>query len=120
MKNSNITPLTAILGALALPLVTGSVAAEVTQDCILEGKVDKRKAARLGEPVYVRFRTAESGDQGPCDMTRRRDSRRIQFKAPESDDIADAPHGARVRYRYIERGNERGQWQRLEADNGRF
>ena len=55
-----------ILGTLALPLLLGSIAgsahAEITQDCILEGNVDKRKAAQLGQDVYVKFRSAEAGE----------------------------------------------------------
>ena len=55
-----------ILGTLALPLLLGSIAgsahAEITQDCILEGNVDKRKAAQLGQDVYVKFRSAEASD----------------------------------------------------------
>jgi hypothetical protein len=107
-----------LVGALSLPLFMAGANAEVTQDCILEGQVDKRKAAQLGQDVYVRFRTAEAGDQGPCDMTRRNKSRRVQFKAPSTDDIADAPHGAPVKYRYIERENERGRWQLMDRQDG--
>ncbi|HKK22064.1 MAG TPA: hypothetical protein VJ947_00135, partial [Pseudohaliea sp.] len=59
-----------ILGALILPLVAGSVQAEITQDCILEGNVDKRKAAQHGRDVYVTFRRAEAGETAPCDMSR--------------------------------------------------
>ena len=107
-----------ILGALALPLVAGSAHAEITQDCILEGNVDKRKAAQQGRDVYVTFRRAESGEAGPCDMNRSKRSRRVQFKAPGTDGITDVPHGARVKYRYIERDHQRGQWQLLERSDG--
>ncbi|MHA7815042.1 MAG: hypothetical protein ACX93N_01075 [Pseudohaliea sp.] len=107
-----------MLGALALPLVAGSALAEITQDCILEGNVDKRKAAQLGRDVYVKFRSAEAGDAAPCDMSRSNRSRRVQFKAPGTDDISDAPHGATVKYRYIERNHERGQWQLIERSDG--
>ncbi|KGE02774.1 hypothetical protein [Pseudohaliea rubra] len=107
-----------ILSALALPLLAGSAHAEITQDCILEGSVDKRKAAQLGRDVYVKFRSAEAGDAAPCDMSRSSRSRRVQFKAPSTDDITDAPHGAAVKYRYIERDNGHGQWQLMEPSDG--
>ena len=111
-----------ILGALTLPLFLGGVVdstqAEITQDCILEGNVDKRKAAQLGQDVYVKFRRAEAGEEGPCDMNRSNRSRRVQFKAPSTNDITEAPHGAAVKYRYIERDDQRGQWQLIEPSDG--
>ena len=111
-----------LIGTLALPLALGAIAtgaqAEITQDCILEGNVDKRKAAQLGQDVYVKFRSAEAGEAAPCDMSRSNRSRRVQFKAPSTDDITDAPHGAAVKYRYIERDNQRGQWQLIERSDG--
>ena len=51
-------------------------------------------------------------------MSRSNRSRRVQFKAPSTDDITDAPHGAAVKYRYIERDNQRGQWQLIERSDG--
>lgn len=108
------TTVSAVIGALALSLAAGAAQAEITQDCILEGQVDKRRAEQLGHDVYVAFRSAESGDAATCELGRRGKNRRVEFTAPSTSDIADAPHGARVKFRYTERNNERGQWELIE------
>lgn len=110
------TTVSAVIGALALSLAAGAAQAEITQDCILEGQVDKRRAEQLGHDVYVAFSSAKNGDAATCELGRRGKSknRRIEFRAPSTSDIADAPHGARVKFRYTERNNERGQWELIE------
>ena len=105
--------------ALALPLITGSAMAEVTQDCIVEGTVDKDRAEKMGKPVYVEFHTARQGEEARCKMSRSSTSRRVQFKAPGSDGIENAPHGSKVKYRYTEEDNQDGKWELLEVSDTR-
>ena len=105
--------------ALALPLMAGNAIAEVTQDCIVEGTVDKDRAEKMGKPVYVEFHTAKSGEEARCKMNRGSTSRRVQFKAPGSDGIENAPHGSRVKYRYTEEDNQDGKWELLEVSDTR-
>jgi len=109
-------PLKRTLAACSLALTASAGAhAEIVQDCILEGVVDKERAAQLGRPVFLNFRSIARGTEAPCDMARRSKSRRVQFKTPADNDIVDAPHGATVRYRYIERADGSGEWKLLEA-----
>jgi hypothetical protein len=104
-------------GVLSLTLMPAGNAADITQDCILEGHVDKRKAARYGRDVYVTFRSAERGGEAPCDLSQRNRSRRVEFKAPSGEELKEAPHGARVKYRYIERDGSRDQWRLMERSD---
>ena len=52
-------------------------------------------------------------------MNRGSTSRRIQFKAPGSDGIENAPHGSEVKYRYTEEDNQYGKWELLEVSGSR-
>jgi hypothetical protein len=106
--------------ALSLPLFTAAASAEITEDCILEGTVDMRTAERLGQPVYVKFRNARSGSEAGCSMNRRGNSRRVQFISspnPESLQDVNVQHGDQVRYRYIERDNQRGRWELVDIES---
>ena len=88
----------------SLPLFSATAFAEVTQDCILEGTVDKKKAEQMGRDVYVAFHSSERAESGSkCQLERRS---RIQFKEPKN-----APDGAKVKYRYTERDDQAGEWQ---------
>lgn len=107
-----------ITSALALALTT-QVQAEITQDCILEGTVNQTRAASGNEQVHVSFRSAERGEEAPCRMSRSDRSRRIQFKAPSDNDIADAPHGSKVKYRYTEDITGKRQWRLIERSDDR-
>ena len=112
LKNSLLITATAF-GLSILPL---QASAEITQDCILEGTVDMRRAEELGQPVYVNFRNARRGTEAGCSLNRRSKSRRVQFiSSPDTSNIKDAAHGSKVRYRYIERDNQSGNWELLEA-----
>lgn len=104
-------------GALALVLTSLSAQAQVTEDCILEGTVDMRKAEHLGQPVYVRFENARAGTEGQCSMSRRGSrNRRVQFVGtPNLQDLDGASHGARVHYRYVERDGAPGTWELIEV-----
>ena len=107
----------AACAALALSLAAVPASAEVTQDCILEGTVDMRTARKLGQPLYVKFRSARRGSDADCSMSRRGNSRRVQFiSAPEMDALqnVDVDHGDRVRYRYVERDNQPGSWELVD------
>ena len=102
--------------ALAMILMSLNASAEITQDCILEGTVDKRKADQLGQPVYVAFRDAERASDATCSMNRRKKSRRVKFVSkPDMADIVDAEHGTRVRYRYTEHDSKSANWQLVEV-----
>lgn len=110
------------LGAIALCLASATVNAEITEDCILEGTVDMRKAEALGQPIYVNFSSAKSGTQAKCSMARRGKtrSRRVTFvSSPDVTEISDAAHGSTVRYRYIERDNQPGRWELMEVSDSR-
>ncbi|WOJ98096.1 hypothetical protein R0137_05845 [Congregibacter brevis] len=102
--------------AIGLSLLPLQASAEITQDCILEGTVDMRKAQELGQPVYVNFRNARRGTEAGCSMNRRSKSRRVQFiSTPDTSTVESAAHGSKVRYRYTERDNEVGKWELLEV-----
>jgi hypothetical protein len=107
----------AMTGAAIALAVTGMQAnAEVTEDCILEGTVDMRKAEELGQSVYVNFRNARSGSEAGCSLNRRSKSRRVQYiSSPDPRGIENANHGSKVRYRYIERDNQPGKWELIEV-----
>lgn len=103
------------LTTLALILLPAGAQAEITQDCIFEGTVDKHKAEQLGQATYVKFRNARRGSEANCSMNRRSKSRRVTFvSTPKLDGIDEAGHGAKVRYRYIERDNQQGTWELLD------
>ncbi|MDP4652400.1 MAG: hypothetical protein NWR12_13500 [Haliea sp.] len=93
-----------------LPLFSALTLAEVTQDCILEGTVDKKKAEQMGQDVYVAFHSTKRAEAGSeCQLERRS---RIQFKEPKNAMIENAPDGSQVKYRYTERDdNQVGEWQ---------
>ncbi|EED31362.1 hypothetical protein NOR53_2801 [gamma proteobacterium NOR5-3] len=114
LKSSLLITATAV-GLSILPL---QASAEITQDCILEGTVDMRKAEELGQPVYVNFRNARRGTEAGCSLNRRSKSRRVQFiSSPDTgSDVEEAAHGSKVRYRYIERDNQSGNWELLEVN----
>ena len=113
----NLTRAIAVAGSsLAMALFAVNANAEITEDCILEGTVDMRMAEQLGQPVYVRFRSAERGSEARCSLNRRGNSRRVQFiSSPDEHDLDDASHGDRVRYRYTERDGNPGTWQLIEV-----
>ena len=100
--------------ALALSV---QVQAEITQDCILEGTVNQTRAASGNELVRVSFRSAERGEEAPCRMSRSDRNRRIEFKAPSDNEIADAPHGSKVKYRYTEDVKGKRQWRLIERSD---
>ncbi|MEE4279449.1 MAG: hypothetical protein V2I82_13355 [Halieaceae bacterium] len=105
---------------LALSLGALNVQAEITEDCILEGRVDMRKAEHIGQPVYVRFDRAYSGSEARCTLNREHNRRRVKFVAsPNLDELADVDHGERVRYRYIERDGEAGDWELIQVSGER-
>jgi hypothetical protein len=106
--------------ALSAVLLAPAASAEITEDCILEGTVDMRRAEQLGQPVYVKFRSARRGSEAGCSMSRRSDSRRVQFiSAPDTRELTnvDVEHGDRVRYRYIERDHQHGSWELVTASD---
>ena len=76
-------------------------------------------AAKMGKPVYVEFHSAKNGEEARCHMNKRSNSRRVQFKAPGTDGIEDAPDGSKVKYRYTEDGNADGKWELLEVSGSR-
>lgn len=91
-----------------LPLFATGALAEVTQDCILEGTVDKKKAEQMGRDVYIAFHSANRAEKGSeCKLNRRN---RVQFKEPKNAMIENAPDGAKVKYRYTEEDNQAGEW----------
>lgn len=103
-----------------LALTAGVSQAEITQDCILEGTVDMRRAEQLGQPFFVKFRRARSGGEASCAMNQRARNRRTQLiTAPNLQDLyhADLSQGDRVRYRYIERDGQRGFWELVDIDS---
>ncbi len=117
--NKHTTYAAALVFALAGATTVQAQAnqAKVTQDCILEGTVDMRKAEHLGQPVYVRFEDARSGTEGHCSMSRRSNkSRRVQFvSSPDFTEVQSVSHGARVHYRYMEREGEPGTWELIQV-----
>lgn len=93
----------------ALPLFAAGAVAEVTQDCILEGTVDKKKAEQMGRDVYIAFHSASRAEKGSeCKLNRRN---RVEFKESKDTTIESAPDGAKVKYRYTEKNNQDGEWE---------
>ena len=110
----------ATVAATLAATLAAPASAEITQDCILEGTVDMRTAEKLGQPVYVKFRSARRGSEAGCDMNRRSNSRRVQFiSTPATDSLqnVNASHGDTVMYRYIERDNQRGRWELVDINS---
>lgn len=121
-RGNPIGALALTFGALALTLAALGANAEITQDCIIEGTVDMRRAEQLGQPYYVSFRDIRRGSEANCTMNRRSKSRRVQFvdtPTPRADGIESAVHGSKVRYRYIERDGQPGQWQLIDVRDPR-
>lgn len=111
-----LTAIAATAGIMTLIALPMSANAEITQDCILEGTIDKRKAEQLGQSVYVNFRNARRGSEASCTMNRRSKSRRVKFiSSPDTRQIEDVSHGSTVRYRYIERDNQQGSWELIDV-----
>ena len=93
----------------ALPLLAVGTYAETTQDCILEGTIDKSKAEKAGKNVYVEFHSASKAEPDTsCNLNRRN---KLEFKEPKNAMIENAPDGAQVKYRYTEEDNKDPQWQ---------
>ena len=113
----NFTSALALTGAaLAMTFVALSAQAEITQDCIVEGTVDMRKAEQLGQPTYVKFSKARRGSEATCNMNRRSKSRRVQYvSSPDVNELQNVSHGSKVSYRYLERDNQPGTWQLIEV-----
>lgn len=112
------------LVAMTLALGLGAAAAtghaEITEDCILEGTVDMRKAEQIGQPVYVRFEEAYQGEEARCTLNQHNNRRRVKFiSSPDLHDFSQLDHGSRVRYRYVERDGEPGRWQLIEVTDAR-
>lgn len=114
---ANLTAAIALTGtSLALTLVALNAQAQITQDCILEGTVDMRKAEHLGQPVYVRFEDIRPGTEGNCSLDRRSRSRRVQFvSSMDIQPAKEVEHGERVHYRYVERKGEPGVWELIKV-----
>ena len=93
----------------ALPFLAMGTYAETTQDCILEGTIDKSKAEKAGKNVYVEFHSARKAEPATsCNLNRRN---KLEFKEPKNAMIENAPDGAQVKYRYTEEDNKDPQWQ---------
>lgn len=108
-----IVKLTKVLTVALLPLWACGAWAEVTQDCIVEGTVDKRKAQQSGRDVYVAFHSANRASKDAnCNIGRRH---RVEFKEPKNAMIENAPDGSTVKYRYTEEDNQQGQWKLLDV-----
>ncbi len=106
--------------ALALTLTALNANAQITEDCILEGRVDMRKAEQIGQPMYVRFDKAYRGTEGTCSLNRSSSRRRVKFISnPNLDELDNVTHGARIRYRYVERDGEPGSWELMEVSDRR-
>lgn len=114
----SVLPIALITTGLAL--TASATHAEITQDCILEGTVDMRRAEQLGQPVYVKFSRARSGSEASCAMNRRASNRRMRLiSAPDIRNLyhADLSQGDRVRYRFIERDHQHGHWELVDIES---
>lgn len=101
----------------ALTLAT-TAQAEVTQDCILEGTVDLKKAEQLGQSTYVKFRNAKRGAEAGCSLNRRSKSRRVQYiSSPDTNELVNVSHGSTVKYRYVEWNNQPGSWELIDIQD---
>ncbi len=97
----------------AFPAIALNAQAEVSQDCILEGEVNQKKAAAMQQNAYVRFYSATDGStEVGCNM---RKGKRIVFKQAKEDGIQNLPDGAVVTYHYTEGPDQQAQWRLLDV-----
>jgi len=82
--------------------------AEVTLDCLVEGKVQQKAEQERGTNVYVAFHSVKkSNEDVSCGLEQRK---KVAFKEPKNAMIENAPIGSTVTYRYIENDNQDGEW----------
>ncbi|EED36628.1 hypothetical protein NOR51B_2580 [Luminiphilus syltensis NOR5-1B] len=112
---NRIKTITSTLIAGSLALASHVASADISQECILKGRVDQSRSTDAGQEVRVTFHRAEHGDQARCRINKGNTKNRVQFKARPEDKLQELPDGAAVEYRYIERNNGQGQWQRLNT-----
>jgi hypothetical protein len=99
---------------LPLTMVAMSASADINQDCILEGTVDKKRAEQLGQNVYVAFHSASATTAGTiCHLP---PGRKLAFKEPKNAMIENVPDGSEVTYHYIQRGKQQPQWRLISVN----
>ncbi len=100
------TPVYGAIAVLSSLLLCGTIQAEPTRDCVLEGTV--KKSADQND-VYVAFRSARPAEEGAnCKF---RKNEKLQFKQPASSELQSAPEGSRVKYRYTEDPDKGTTWE---------
>jgi hypothetical protein len=108
----NYKAISALIIGLGVGL-TATASAEVTEECILTGKV--RQAASQADTVRLAFTRIEHGEQARCRAKGRRGGlARMQFEPQSANTLAQLEDGAIVRYRYQNR-NGQHSWQRLDV-----
>jgi|SaaInl74LU_5_DNA_1037368.scaffolds.fasta_scaffold29234_1 hypothetical protein len=100
---------------ISTALISGAAMAEVSQECILDGRVSHKESTQDATKVRLTFNSIEHGEQARCRSMGRSAKARIQFKAKASDNLDKLPHGSEVRYRYVEQDGQ-AQWELLQAN----
>tara|TARA_B110000503_G_scaffold125413_1_gene192958 strand:+ start:818 stop:1165 length:348 start_codon:yes stop_codon:yes gene_type:complete len=98
---------------ISIALISGTARAELSQECILDGRVSYKESVPNVTEVRLTFHNIEHGDQARCHSLTRNPKSRIQFKADLSDNLDKLPNGSKVSYRYIEQDGQ-VQWELLQ------
>lgn len=98
-----------MLMTAGLLLLGNAAVADVTQDCILTGRVDNS-----AQQVQVTFLAIEHGSEARCRINRGRSRSRIEFTVSAEDGLQELPTGSKVIYRYFQQSGE-DQWELLET-----
>lgn len=103
-----------LIGALVLSMgIALPASAEVQEECILTGRIERSQAAP--EAIRVNFYRMEHGEQARCRAKGRRGGlARLRFEPKAGDALAQLDHGTEVHYRYQMRHNER-HWYRMDS-----
>lgn len=106
-----------LIGALVLGLgatLAVPVAAEVSEECIFTGRVER--SYNTPDTVRVNFTQIRNGDAARCHIKGRRGRlAQMEFQPQPGDSLADLKNGAMVSYRY-QLSNGEHQWHRLGVD----
>ncbi len=91
---------------LATAVVGSAAKAEISQECILEGRVVFQETTEDSTKVRVSFHDVKHGDQGRCLLLTRDRQSYLQFVADPRDQLHLLPNGAEVSYRFFEQDGQ--------------
>lgn len=99
--------LTKAIVAAGMLSLTPIASAELVQDCIIEGKIKKRSSL-----VQIDLKKAEPGSpNSKCNLRKAK-----HFKQPLESDIAQAPNGSKVTFRYTVDDKNKSEWKLVDLE----